>query len=142
MAEPAWEPADVVRRLHAAVESGDLDELGSLWSPDAATVCVHPGFGALRGTATILRSWALVMAQATYVQYVVTDLEVDLHGDTAVVSCTENMLSAGRGTPVQSFDGGRVVATHVLSRQADARWLLVVRHASPLADSWREGGHR
>jgi ketosteroid isomerase-like protein len=125
------------RRFYAAVESGDLDEMTALWQPGAGTVCVHPGFGPVRGTAKVLRSWALVMAQASYVQYVLTDETVELHGDTAVVSCTENVLSAGRGTPVESFDGGRAVATHVLRRSDGGRWLLVARHASPLADSWR-----
>jgi len=129
--------ADATRRFHAAVESGDLDELTSLWQPGAGTVCVHPGFGHVRGTPAILRSWALVMAQASYVQYVITDEVIDVAGDTAIVSCTENVLSAGRGTPVQSFDGARVVATHLLRRGDGGQWLLVARHGSPLADSWR-----
>jgi len=128
--------AQATRRFHAAVEVGDLDELTSLWQPGTGTVCVHPGFGHVRGTSAILRSWALVMAQASYVQYVITDEVIDLDGDAAIVSCTENVLSAGRGTPLQSFDGGRVAATHVLKRSG-GRWLLVARHASPLAASWR-----
>lgn len=128
------------RRFYAAVEAGDLDEMTALWQPGEATLCVHPGFGALRGTPTVLRSWALVMAQASYVQYVLTDEVVDVHGDLAVVSCTENVLSAGRGTPRESFDGARGVATHVLRRSGDGEWLLVARHASPLADTWRTGG--
>lgn len=128
------------RRFYAAVESGDLDEMAALWQPGDATLCVHPGFGPVRGTPTVLRSWALVMAQASYVHYVLTDEVVEVHGDTAVVSCTENVLSAGPGTPRESFDGGRGVATHVLRRTGDGGWLLVARHASPLADTWRTGG--
>jgi ketosteroid isomerase-like protein len=131
---------DVTRRFYAAVESGDLDEMTALWQPGEATLCIHPGFGPVRGTATVLRSWALVMAQASYVQYVLTDEAVEVHGDTAIASCIENVLSAGRGTPVQSFDGGRTVATFVLRRCADGQWLLVARHGSPLADNWRSSG--
>jgi ketosteroid isomerase-like protein len=127
----------VVRRFYAAVESGDLDEMTALWQPGSQSLCVHPGFGPVRGTATVLRSWALVMAQASYVQYVLTDELVEVQGDTALAGVTENVLSAGRGTPVESFDGGRVVATFVLRRDADARWRILARHASPLADTWR-----
>lgn len=125
------------RDFYAAVESGDLDALVALWLPGSSTVCIHQGFGPVRGTMRILRSWALVMAQATYVHYVLTDEVVEMYGDTAVVTCTENVLSAGRTTPVESFDGGRAIATHVLKRAPQRRWLLVARHASPLADSWR-----
>jgi ketosteroid isomerase-like protein len=144
VAERAPEPSDdraevqdVVRRFYAAVESGDLDEMTALWQPGSQTLCVHPGFGPVRGTAKVLRSWALVMAQASYVQYVLTDELVELQGDTALAGVTENVLSAGRGTPVESFDGGRVVATFVLRRSGDGRWLILARHASPLADTWR-----
>jgi ketosteroid isomerase-like protein len=97
---------DITRRFYAAVESGDLDEMTALWRPGQATLCIHPGFGPVRGTATVLRSWALVMAQASYVQYVLTDESVEVYGDTAIASCIENVLSAGRETPVESFDGG------------------------------------
>jgi ketosteroid isomerase-like protein len=144
VAERAPEPSDdraevqaMVRRFYAAVESGDLDEMTELWQPGAQTLCVHPGFGPVLGTATILRSWALVMAQASYVQYVLTDQREEVQGDTALASVTENVLSAGRGTPVESFDGGRVVATFVLRRDTGSRWWILARHASPLADTWR-----
>lgn len=127
----------VHRRFYAAVESADLDELTAVWQPGPDAVCVHPGFGQLRGSTTILRSFALVMAQASYVQHVLTDEVVQLHGDSAVVSCTENVLSAAAGAPAESFDGGRVVATHVLLRTADGAWRMVARHASPLGVEWR-----
>jgi ketosteroid isomerase-like protein len=71
------------------------------------------------------------------VQYVLTDEVVQLHGDTAVAGCTENVLSVGRRTPVQEFDGGRAAATHVLARSDEGGWLLVARHASYLADTWQ-----
>jgi ketosteroid isomerase-like protein len=130
------------RRFYTAVETADLDEMTALWQPGEHTVCVHPGFGQLRGTTTILRSWALVMAQASYLQYVLTDEVVDLHGDAAVVSCTENTLSAAHGAPVESFDGGRAVATHLLVRGVDEQWRLVARHASPVAAPWRAEGEQ
>jgi ketosteroid isomerase-like protein len=131
---------DITRRFYAAVESGDLDEMTALWQPGQATLCIHPGFGPVRGTATVLRSWALVMAQASYVQYVLTDESVEVYGDTAIASCIENVLSAGRETPVESFDGGRTVATFVLRRPTAGQWQLVARHASPLADNWLSSG--
>jgi ketosteroid isomerase-like protein len=139
VADPTLDRAALVaarRRFYDAVERGDLDAMAQLWKPGEDTVCVHPGFGQLRGTATILRSFALLMAQASYVQYVLTEEVVDLHGDTAVLGCTENMMVAGHDEPVQGFDSWRAVATSVFVRTEGA-WRLVVHHASVLGEEWR-----
>jgi len=124
------------RRFYDAVERGDLDAMTELWKPGEDTVCVHPGFGQLRGTATILRSFALLMAQASYVQYVLTDEVVDLHGDTAVLGCTENIMVAGHDEPAQGFDSARAVATSVFVR-VQGGWRIIVHHASVLGEEWR-----
>lgn len=123
-------------RFYEAVERGDLDAMAELWKPGEDTVCVHPGFGQLRGTATILRSFALLMAQASYVQYVLTDEVVDLHGDTAVLGCTENMMVADQDEPAHGFDSARAVSTSVYLR-VGGEWRMVVHHASGLRAEWR-----
>ncbi|RJK96030.1 nuclear transport factor 2 family protein [Vallicoccus soli] len=129
--------------LYRAVETGDLDLMGAVWvdGPDAATaVCVHPGGTPVTGRPGVLRSWAALMAATPYIQYVLTDLEVGLRGDTAVVSCVENVLTAadppapGSGGPEHAFVGGRAVATTVFRRTAGG-WRAWVHHASPVVDA-------
>lgn len=143
MADPAADPRDdravllaAHRCFYDALEDGDLDAVAELWKPGEDTVCVHPGFGQLRGTATILRSFALLMAQASYVQYVLTDEVVDLHGDTAVLGCTENIMVAEHDEPAHGFDSSRAVATSVFLR-VQGTWRMVVHHASALGEEWR-----
>lgn len=139
MADPAQDTAVLVaaqRRFYDAVERGDLDAMAELWKPGDDTVCVHPGFGQLRGTPTIVRSFALLMAQASYVQYVLTDEVVHLHGDTAVLGCTENVMLAGHDEPGHGFDSSRAVATSVFVRAAGT-WRMIVHHASVLGAEWR-----
>jgi ketosteroid isomerase-like protein len=87
---------------------------------------VHPGWPALRGRTQVLRSWTAVMATTEYVQVVLSDVQVDVHGDTAVVSCTENVL-----TSVADMNGGAIVATNVLRRRPGG-WRMVVHHGSPV----------
>ena len=99
-----------------------------LWSGRA---CVHPGLAPIHGRAGVLRSWAAVMAGTPYLQFVLIDLEVQVHGETAVVTCTENMLSAPDGMPTTSFAGGHAVATNVF-RRTGSGWRLWLHHASPV----------
>ncbi len=119
---------------YTAFESGDLDLLGAVWVDGklgADASCVHPGWSPIRGRSAILRSYAAVMAGTSYIQFFLTDVAVSVHGDTAVVTCTENMLSAHPDMPETTFAGGRAVATNVFVRTTGG-WRLLVHHASPV----------
>lgn len=120
--------------LYTAVESADLDLMGALWmdGPEAeSVVCVHPGWPPLHGRSEVLRSWAAIMAGTPYVQFFLTDVQVSVQGDAAVVTCTENVLTGGDGGASFGFPGGRVAATNVF-RRSDGGWRLWVHHASPV----------
>lgn len=121
--------------LYAAVETGDLDRMNRLWAeaPYAASVtCVHPGWSSLRGRDEVLRSWAVIMANTSYIQFFLTDIEVELSGDVAVVTCAENILTAvGDDTDESALAGGKVMATNVFRRVGEG-WRLWLHHGSPV----------
>ncbi|HEU4512145.1 MAG TPA: nuclear transport factor 2 family protein [Nocardioidaceae bacterium] len=117
--------------FYGAFERGDLDAMTRIWLDDRETLCVHPGTTPLRGASAITRSWALLMANATYIQFFLTDVEVSVHGDVASVTCTENVLTADEHTADSSFIGARAVATNVFVRSGDT-WRLWIHHASPV----------
>ena len=114
--------------LYSAFESGDIALMEAIWdtaAPDAV-VCVHPGWPMLRGRNEVLRSWAAVMANTDYIQFFLTDVQVTVTGDTAVVTCTENVL-----TSADVGENASVVATNVFVRRPDG-WRLQVHHGSPV----------
>ena len=116
--------------LYEAFENADVDQMAAVWDeldPDAV-VCVHPGWSMLRGRAQVLRSWSAVMATTDYVQFVLSDVQVSIEGDTAVVSCTENVL-----TSVTDMNGGTIVATNVFRRRPGG-WRLALHHGSPVLE--------
>ncbi|MFD5080392.1 nuclear transport factor 2 family protein [Streptomyces sp. NPDC058371] len=136
--------------FYEALERGDFDALSALWltpadlghdedvhdPADAAVIsCVHPGWPVLFGRGEVLRSYALIMANTEYIQFFLTDVHVSVTGDTALVTCTENILSGG--PPPDDSDelgplvGQLVVATNVFHRTPDG-WKLWSHHASPV----------
>ncbi|MET9550019.1 nuclear transport factor 2 family protein [Streptomyces sp. NPDC006627] len=148
--------------FYEALERGDFDEVSDLWldseadkvtdevtgddddrtdeSVDGtadgdAISCVHPGWPVLTGRGEVLRSYALIMANTEYIQFFLTDLKVGVAGDTAVVTCTENILSGGPppegGGELGPLVGQLVVATNVFRRTPDG-WKLWSHHASPV----------
>ncbi len=121
--------------FYAAFESGDLDAMTGLWVPEGHAVCIHPGWSPVVGAAAVRRSWAVIMANTPYIQFILTDVDVTVIGDVASVTCTENVLSADAETPTDGFAGGKAVTTNVFRRTVQGTenaWRLWIHHASPV----------
>ncbi|MDQ0844234.1 MULTISPECIES: nuclear transport factor 2 family protein [unclassified Streptomyces] len=119
--------------FYETMERGDFDELSDLWLDDDIS-CIHPGWPVLSGRGEVLRSYALIMANTEYIQFFLTDVKVHLAGDTALVTCTENILSGGPaedGGELGPLVGQLVVATNVFRRTADG-WKIWSHHGSPV----------
>ncbi len=121
--------------LYAAFETADVDAMQDVWDDvdPGALVCVHPGWPMLRGRSAVLRSWSAVMAGTEYIQFFLTDVHVTVLGDSAVVTCTENVL-----TSADVGENASVVATNVFVRRPDG-WRLQVHHGSPVLGRLVEG---
>lgn len=118
--------------LYAAFEAGDLDRMQALWVDDLWGVmakCVHPGGVFISGIEPVMRSWALVMANTENVQFIVTDVEVNVKDDSAVVTCTEIILRPGDGD--EPFVSSHAMATNGFV-EIDGRWRMWLHHASPV----------
>ncbi|TLS42146.1 DUF4440 domain-containing protein [Streptomyces montanus] len=143
-------PMDVEGAEHTAApaETADTAVPSDTADPEedtdkgAEVSCVHPGWPVLTGRGEVLRSYALIMANTEYIQFFLTDVHVSVISDTALVTCTENILSGGPA-PEDSDElgplvGQLVVATNVFRRTSDG-WKLWSHHASPvLAESGEE----
>ena len=135
----------VHRAFYDAVESGDVDLMASLWVDDPGISCVHPGAVPLRGTSQVLRSWTVLMANVGYIQFFLTDIDVVTlprgsdDPDTAVIVCTENILSGEGMVSAEAFAGGKAVCTSILVKDPSGGrtagdWKIWSRHASPIAE--------
>lgn len=126
MAPPTATSPDEIAVLEAnsafyrAFAERDLSAMEDLWARDAPVACVHPGWDALRGRETVLRSWRDV-----------------LHGDAPAITCTS--ASAHVLGPVafvvcaERIPGGPpLVATNIFLRQGN-RWRLCHHQAGVVA---------
>jgi ketosteroid isomerase-like protein len=78
-----------------------------------------------------MRSWSVLMANTSYIQFFLTGVTAEVQGDFAVVTCEENIL-----TGIEDPEGGlggsqKVLATNVFRRRAKG-WRLWLHHASPV----------
>ena len=136
----AEEVAAANEAFYAAVEAGDLDRLTESCCQERELVCVHPGAEPIHGTGAVLRSWALIMANTDYIQFFLTDVNVNVSGDVAAVTCTENILTGQDEPPGQhstGFQGGKAQALNVFTREA-AGWRMWIHQASPVGSAGYE----
>ncbi|RNL81994.1 nuclear transport factor 2 family protein [Halostreptopolyspora alba] len=125
--------AEVNTQFYGAIEDGDIDLMRRVWAEEDEApdlVCVNPGWPLLRGRAEIMRAWMLVMANVPYIQYVLTETNIGVSGDTAMVTCEENVLTAEDDSP-GFVAGGRVVATNLFVHTTNG-WRMWSHHASPV----------
>jgi ketosteroid isomerase-like protein len=121
--------------FYAAFENGDLDLMGAIWGDDeaagGAVICVHPGGPMIRGRSAVLRSWALMMANTSYIQFVLTDVQTRILGAIAVLTCAENILTASDDDAAGFAAGGRVATTNAFVRTGGG-WRMWLHHGSPV----------
>lgn len=110
------------RVFYAAFEALDMDAMSDLWEHSDRATCVHPGWGRLNGWGAISASFFALFQNGQRLQFILTNERVDVTGDTAWVSCDENILS--------EQVGGTVAALNVFARDDEGAWRMVVHHGS------------
>ena len=108
-------------RFYTAFERRDLDQMSDVWRHDDSVTCVHPGWPAMHGWAAISASWLALFTGPQHLQFIVTNQKARIVGDTAWVTCDENLLDDG--------DTQTVATTNVFVRD-DAGWRMVIHHGS------------
>jgi ketosteroid isomerase-like protein len=90
--------------------------------------CLHPGWELLIGWEEVRRSWEAIFQSTSQMMISISRPLVHLAGETAWVSCLEDVTTASR----DSLSTALVEALNIFLRR-DNRWFLVHRHTSPLA---------
>lgn len=119
--------ADVLavnEEFYRAFEARELDAMSNLWIHDERATCTHPGWATLRGWAAVSASWFALFTESPPLQFILTDVSVEVNGDTAWVTLDENLI----GDEV----GGTVAALNVFVRDDD-RWRMVAHHGGPVS---------
>lgn len=127
----SYEEAKKVARanlaFYRAFEALEVPRMAAIWLRETYVKCVHPGSEMLVGFDAVMASWRAIFQHTEKISFAVHDIDVRVQGDLAWVTLTEAVethYSANeRGTSV--------AATNVFERR-DAKWLMVLHHASPL----------
>jgi ketosteroid isomerase-like protein len=128
LSRPVSDAADVHEAnagFYRAFEALDVAEMDRVWAHSEHVRCVHPGWPLLCGWDAVRSSWQRIFDNTAEMRFTLSDVTVNVAGDLAWVTCTENILSeVGERVAVTA-----ILATNVFER-AGTGWLLVHHHAS------------
>jgi uncharacterized protein (TIGR02246 family) len=121
---------EVVRQVndffYRALDTLDIELMDRVWIHAGPVHYVHSGGDGLQGWGAVRRSWEKIFANTSWMRVTPTAIRVDILGDLAVVTCTENI------TAQNADDVGLAVAQATnLFRKTDEGWRLFHHHASP-----------
>jgi ketosteroid isomerase-like protein len=125
--DPSGDDVDAVlasnRAFYAAFEARDLDAMSSLWEHSDRVACTHPGWTTLRGWGAVSASWFALFRGPQTLQFILTNEQANVAGDTAWVTVDENLISG---------EGGSTVASVNVFVRDGIDWRVVVHHGSPV----------
>ena len=134
----ATEPRDQVlaanEAFYRAFESLELARMEAVWLRDPGIGCIHPGWPMLVGWGPVMESWQRIFGATLAMRFTLSDVRVEIRGELAWVTLTENLESRHRDGTVTA----RVQATNLFERR-DGGWYLVHHHGSPVYEPDAEG---
>lgn len=105
--------------FYEAFARADVAAMDAVWATDRDDVTVvHPGMAPIAGRSGVMATWQAIFEDASHVDIRCANAQAFLHGDVAIVLCTEIV------------DGHGLSATNVF-RRGDPGWRLVHHHAGP-----------
>ena len=122
------DPEQVVEanlKFYFALESLDIDLMDEVWATDASAICIHPNWTRLAGWENIRNSWEQIFRNTTFMRVDVSEVSVEVQGQTAWVTCLEQITTANG----DHMRRAQAYATNIFVFEDD-RWLLVLHHAS------------
>jgi ketosteroid isomerase-like protein len=98
----------------------DVAAMDALWAREAQVLCLHPGWEAIHGRDTVMKSWRAILASDNE-RFPIQchDERAFLYGNFAIVLCEEQL------------PGGTLAATNVFIREAGA-WRMIHHQASAI----------
>ena len=111
--------------FYKAFNRRDIDLMKATWLNDSASVCIHPGWGPLKGYDPIIKSWSDIFQNSQNMEIRLSQVAITFSAGLAWVGCQENLT-------IITMDG--VQSSHVhatnLFQLGDGQWRLVLHHAS------------
>ena len=113
-------------QFYRALSLADLGAMQRVWLDSADAACTHPNAETLHGWESIRESWRAIFENQGPLHVWASDVTVRVYGQTAEVTCLENVdTSRAPGGGLAQARGTNVF------RLVIGQWKLLEHHAAP-----------
>jgi ketosteroid isomerase-like protein len=116
--------------FYSAFEKLDIKEMEKIWAKGAAIQCGHPGWRILRGWGPVMESWKRIFENTPAIQFMLSDVSIQINGTLAWVTLYENLNSKVEGQPVSAT----ILTTNIFEKGAEG-WRMIHHHGSSVAQA-------
>ena len=114
--------------FYGAFEALDFDAMSRVWAQRTEDVCIHPGWEVLTEWKNIKESWRAIFANTAFVRIEVSEVNIEVLGEVARVTCIESLFSVIEGQTIHS----QVACTNLFVQTPEG-WRLTLHHGSTIA---------
>ena len=114
--------------FYSAFEKLDIKEMEKVWAKGTDIQCGHPGWRILRGWGPVMESWKRIFENTPAIQFMLSDVSIQINGTLAWVTLYENLTSKVEGQPVSAT----ILTTNIFEKGAEG-WRMIHHHGSSVA---------
>jgi ketosteroid isomerase-like protein len=114
--------------FYSAFEKLDIKEMEKVWAKGVDIQCGHPGWRILRGWGPVMESWKRIFENTPAIQFMLSDVSIQINGTLAWVTLYENLNSKVEGQPVSAT----ILTTNIFEKGAEG-WRMIHHHGSSVA---------
>ena len=115
-------PEEAEIAFYEAIERGDINALGSVWSLDDSIVCIHPGANRIEGRAQVLESFSDMFAESPAIGFSISDSLQTQSDGLAIHLVREEIELNGQLISI-------MVSTNIYHKE-DGGWRMLLHHSS------------
>lgn len=113
--------------FYDALNTADLSLMERIWVRNDSAKCVYPGWSMLSGWKEIKSSWQKIFEGKILAQVEISDVFIDVNGESAWVNCIERMKYIIDNQVIITL-----AQTTNIFEFSDSKWQIVLHHASPI----------
>ena len=120
--------------FYSAFEKLDIKEMEKVWAKGVDIQCGHPGWRILRGWGPVMESWKRIFENTPAIQFMLSDVSIQINGTLAWVTLYENLNSKVEGQPVSAT----ILTTNIFEKGPEG-WHMIHHHGSSVAQQAPQG---
>lgn len=112
--------------FYRAFETLNIKSMEGIWLKSDEIRCILPAGKLIKGRTAVMESWQRIFENATFIQFIITDVQISAFDDIGIVNCVENIVDIAS---TDSTTYSALLATNIFKLEENG-WFMIMHHTS------------